>query len=111
VLKRYADAVKDGNSILALIRGSAMNNDGAGASFGTPHAAAQEMVVRSALKRAGVEARDVSFIEAHGTGTAVGGRIFFRIISNHVRSTPISAEKADFVQEHEPISIYNSILL
>jgi len=80
VLKRYADAVRDGNPILAVIRGTAMNNDGAGSSFGTPHAAAQELVIRTALKRAGVEPTEVSFIEAHGTGTAVGGEKTFACI-------------------------------
>jgi len=75
VLKRYADAVRDGNPILAIIRGTAMNNDGSGSSFGTPHAAAQEMVIRSALKIAGVEPSEVSFVEAHGTGTVVGGEL------------------------------------
>jgi len=76
VLKRYEDAVRGGNSILAVVRGTAMNNDGAGSSFGTPHAAAQEMVIRTALNVAGVRPSEVSYVEAHGTGTSVGGRDF-----------------------------------
>ena len=49
-----------------------MNNDGAGTSFGTPNEIAQEKFYRVALKRANVDVTDVSYIEAHGTGTTVG---------------------------------------
>ncbi len=77
VLKRYTDARRDGDNILALIRGSALNNDGPGTSFGTPNARAQERVFREALKNSRVLAADVSYVEAHGTGTAVGGEIVF----------------------------------
>jgi hypothetical protein len=88
VLKRYADARKDGDQILALIRGSALNNDGPGTSFGTPNANAQERVFRQALKNSRVLASDVSYVEAHGTGTAVGGnsthyRAAFIIFTRH----------------------------
>ena len=72
VLKRYVEATRDSDNILAIVKGSAMNNDGAGPSFGTPNAIAQEQVFRGALKNAGVEPRDVTYIEAHGTGTLVG---------------------------------------
>ena len=72
MLKRFEDAVNDGDNILAIIKGSAVNNDGSGTSFGTPNAAAQEKVFRAALQRAKVNAADVSFIETHGTGTVVG---------------------------------------
>ncbi len=73
VLKRYSDAKKDGDNILALIRGTALNNDGAGTSFGTPHAKAQERVLREALSNSNVRPSEVSYVEAHGTGTIVGG--------------------------------------
>lgn len=72
VLKRFEDARRDGNNILAIIKGTAVNNDGAGTSFGTPNEVAQEKVYRSALKRANINAADVSLIETHGTGTIVG---------------------------------------
>ena len=72
VLKRFEDAWRDGDNILAVVKGSAVNNDGAGTSFGTPNEKAQEQVYRSALKCAQVNAADVSFIETHGTGTIVG---------------------------------------
>jgi len=72
VLKRYVNARKDGDRILAVVRGSAMNNDGTGTSFGTPNAFAQEQVFLQALRNAHVEPSEVSFLEAHGTGTPVG---------------------------------------
>ena len=74
ILKRFADAIRDGDNIRAVIRGSALNNDGAGTSFGTPNAKAQQRVFRAALNRAGVAPSEVSFLEAHGTGTVVGKR-------------------------------------
>ncbi len=79
VLKRYADAKEDGDNILALIRGSAANHDGSAngsTSFGTPNGAAQENVYRTALLNAGLVPADVSYVETHGTGTAVGKSIF-----------------------------------
>jgi len=71
-VKRYEDARRDGDNILAIIKGSAVNNDGTGTSFGTPNEKAQERVYRTALKRANVAPSAVSFVETHGTGTVVG---------------------------------------
>jgi len=71
-LKRFQDARQNGDNILAIIKGSAVNNDGTGTSFGTPNEKAQERVYRTALKRAKVAPADVSFVETHGTGTPVG---------------------------------------
>lgn len=76
VLKRLADAVADRDRIIAVIKGSAVNNDGAEKiSFTAPSVARQADVVRSALENAGVDPRDVGYIEAHGTGTALGDPI------------------------------------
>ena len=72
MLKRFEDAWKDGDNILTIVKGSAVNNDGAGTSFGTPNEKAQEKVFRAALKNANVKSADVSFIETHGTGTTMG---------------------------------------
>ena len=77
VLKRYVEAMRDGDRILAVVRGSAMNNDGTGTSFGTPNAIAQAQVFAQALHNAKVEPSEVSFVEAHGTGTPVGKKIAF----------------------------------
>jgi len=75
VLKRLSDAQRDGNNILALIRGSALNQDGASSSFIAPNGVAQQQVIRKALQNAGISPDEVSYIEAHGTGTALGDPI------------------------------------
>lgn len=75
VLKRLSDALSNGDRILALIRGSASNQDGRSSSLTAPSGPSQEKVIRSALKDAGVKPRKVSFIETHGTGTELGDPI------------------------------------
>ncbi|MER7169890.1 type I polyketide synthase [Streptomyces mesophilus] len=76
VLKRLPDALAAHDHIRAVIRGSAINNDGSDkVSFGAPNAAAQRAVVREALAVSGVRPGDISYVEAHGTGTVVGDPI------------------------------------
>ena len=75
VLKRLSDAVADGDRILALIRGTAINQDGPSGGLTVPNGPSQQTVLRQALSHAGVEAHQVSYIEAHGTGTALGDPI------------------------------------
>ncbi|HEX7047612.1 MAG TPA: aminotransferase class III-fold pyridoxal phosphate-dependent enzyme [Gammaproteobacteria bacterium] len=76
VLKRLSDAVADGDTIHAVIRGVAMNNDGAGkVSFTAPSVEGQADVVRMAQELAGVRADDITYVEAHGTGTSLGDPI------------------------------------
>ena len=76
VLKRLADALADGDCIHALIKGSAVNNDGsAKAGYSAPSVAAQADAVVEALANAGVDADAVSYLEAHGSGTPVGDPI------------------------------------
>ena len=75
VLKRLSAARRDGDRILALIRGSATNQDGRSNGLTAPHGPAQEAVIRQALARAGVPASRVGFVEAHGTGTPLGDPI------------------------------------
>ncbi|GHD52909.1 hypothetical protein GCM10017083_28870 [Thalassobaculum fulvum] len=75
VLKPLSRAEADGDRILAVIRGSAANHDGASGGFTVPSGAAQEAVIRSALADAGVAPAAVSYVEAHGTGTALGDPI------------------------------------
>ncbi|MFE3237670.1 type I polyketide synthase, partial [Kitasatospora indigofera] len=72
VLKPLDRALADGDRVYGVIRGSAVNNDGATQSLTVPSAQAQEQVIRGALARAGVRPADVQYVELHGTGTAVG---------------------------------------
>ena len=75
VLKRLADAEADGDRIWGVIRGTALNQDGASPGLTVPNGAAQERVIRAALERAGVQPSDIDYLEAHGTGTEVGDPI------------------------------------
>ncbi|WP_372517276.1 polyketide synthase Pks13 [Mycobacterium hackensackense] len=74
-LKRLSDARRDGDQILAVIAGSAINHDGRSNGMLAPNPDAQEAVLRKAYKNAGIDPRDVDYIEAHGTGTILGDPI------------------------------------
>ena len=75
VLKRLADALADRDPIRAVIRGTAVNHDGRTTVLTAPNGLAHEAVIRQALKNGAVEAADVSYVETHGTGTALGDPI------------------------------------
>jgi acyl transferase domain-containing protein/acyl carrier protein len=76
VLKRYADAIQDGDNVMAVIRGTAVNNDGARkVGFSAPSFDGQVEVISRALTVAGIDPGTVSYIEAHGTGTPLGDPI------------------------------------
>lgn len=75
VIKRLEDAMRDGDRIRAVIRGSAINQDGASGGLTVPNGVAQQRVIADALKRADLEPRDVAYLEAHGTGTSLGDPI------------------------------------
>ncbi|MFR9778050.1 amino acid adenylation domain-containing protein [Micromonospora sp. MS34] len=86
-LKRLADAVADGDTIYAVIRGSAVNNDGARRTgYTAPGVDGQVEVVSSALAAAGVDPRSVSYLEAHGTGTTLGDPIEVTALTEAFRS-------------------------
>ncbi|OAL15268.1 hypothetical protein A4V12_09825 [Streptomyces noursei] len=81
-LKRHEDALRDGDQVLAVLRGSAINHTGHGTRFTAPSAPPQAALAREALRRAGVEPGDIGMIEAHGTGTAVGDPIEFAALAS-----------------------------
>ncbi|NTX14632.1 SDR family NAD(P)-dependent oxidoreductase [Myxococcus sp. CA056] len=82
VLKRLEDALADGDTIHAVIKGSAINNDGAvKASFTAPSVQGQATVIKDALAAAEVSADTISYVETHGTGTALGDPIELRALT------------------------------
>jgi len=88
VLRRLEDAVLDGDNILAVIRGSAVNNDGSDrAGYTAPGVPGQIKLIAMAQTVAGVSAEDISYIEAHGTGTQLGDPIEVSALTQVFRRT------------------------
>ncbi len=75
VLKTLSQATRDGDTIVALIKGTAVNHDGRSNGLMAPNGEAQQAVLTEAYRRAGVAPADVRYIEAHGTGTRLGDPI------------------------------------
>lgn len=74
-LKRLSDALKDNDNVLAVIKGSAINQDGRSNGLTAPNGLAQQQVLKQALQNAGVQPAQISLLETHGTGTALGDPI------------------------------------
>lgn len=75
VLKRLADAQRDGDRVLAVIRGTAVNQDGRSQGMTAPNGLSQQRVIRTALRQSGLMPDDLDAVEAHGTGTPLGDPI------------------------------------
>ncbi|MCI0395168.1 MAG: acyltransferase domain-containing protein, partial [Chloroflexi bacterium] len=94
VLKRLADAVADGDRILAVIRGSAVNHDGRSNGLTVPNGLAQQTLLREAARNARIAPDQVDYVEAHGTGTPLGDPIEMRALTavygvNRPADTPL----------------------
>jgi len=94
VLKRLADALDDGDSIHAVIRGSAINNDGAlKVGYTAPSVEGQAAVIAEALSAGGITSETIDYVEAHGTGTSMGDPIEIQALSKVFRA---DTEKQQF---------------
>ena len=94
VLKRLAEALENGDHIYAVIRGGAMNNDGASkVGFAAPSVTGQAEVIAEALEMAGVSADTIGYVEAHGTATPMGDPIELRALTRAFR---LSTEKTSY---------------
>jgi acyl transferase domain-containing protein/surfactin synthase thioesterase subunit/short-subunit dehydrogenase len=80
VLKRLNDALRDKDKILAVIKASGVNQDGASSSLVVPNGEAQEALLRKVLEKANLKGAEVDYVEAHGTGTPLGDPIEVRAI-------------------------------
>ncbi|HET7505624.1 MAG TPA: beta-ketoacyl synthase N-terminal-like domain-containing protein [Kofleriaceae bacterium] len=86
VLKRLSDAVAAGDDVLAVIRGSAINQDGRGTGLTAPNVLSQRALIRRALELSSVDPHQVSYVEAHGTGTPIGDPIEVEALSDVYRA-------------------------
>ncbi len=82
VLKRRRDAERDGDRILAVIRGSAISHNGTSGGLTAPSGKSQERVIRRALENSRMTAAQIDYFEAHGTGTALGDTIEIGAVAN-----------------------------
>jgi amino acid adenylation domain-containing protein len=93
LLKPLHKAIEDGDEVYAVIKGSAINQDGASAGITAPNMLAQEDVMQRAWQDASINPESLSFIEAHGTGTKLGDPIEFKSITNAFKQ---HTDKTDF---------------
>ena len=81
VLKRLRDAIADRDRILGLVKGSAVNHDGASSGLTVPNQQSQKKVIVQALKNAKVSPLDIDYVECHGTGTSLGDPLEVRALN------------------------------
>ncbi|MFI8946968.1 amino acid adenylation domain-containing protein [Streptomyces sp. NPDC053750] len=98
LLKRLSDAERDGDPVLAVLSGSAVNHNGRSGGFTVPSGTAQAEVIRGALADAGIGADDISYVETHGSGTPIGDpqevNALARVFADRATKLPISSVKS-----------------
>jgi acyl transferase domain-containing protein len=114
VLKRLSGARRDGDRILGLVRGSAINQDGKSNGLTSPSGLSQQKVIAQALADAGLQPSQIGYVEAHGTGTALGDAIELDALAAAYRATPdpvlrIGSIKAN-IGHLEPVAALASLL-
>ncbi|KAI5460920.1 hypothetical protein BGZ63DRAFT_445899 [Mariannaea sp. PMI_226] len=87
ILKRLSTAIRDGDTIRAVVRSTGLNQDGRTPGITLPSAAAQEQMIRDVYARGGLDIAETGYIEAHATGTAAGDPIEARAIANSFKSS------------------------
>ncbi|MBW4466178.1 MAG: polyketide synthase [Pegethrix bostrychoides GSE-TBD4-15B] len=92
VLKRWRDALRDQNPIWGVILGSAVNHDGRASGLTVPNGSAQQALIRQALAQAQVEPNQVSYVETHGTGTALGDPIEVNALGGVFGTTRLASQ-------------------
>lgn len=97
-MKRLSDALRDHDPIRAVIRETAINQDGRTATIASPDADAQHDLIRACYERAGLDPLDTILVEAHGTGTTVGDPIEARAIGTALRPAGVG-------QRAEPVRL------
>ena len=112
VLKKLSDAIKDRDRIYAIIKGSAINQDGRSLGITAPNPVAQAEVIKTAWRNAGIDPRTITYIEAHGTGTKLGDpievegiRIAFEEFTSKKQFCAISSVKSNMGHLHEAAGI------
>ncbi|MCF8170955.1 MAG: type I polyketide synthase [Candidatus Methylopumilus sp.] len=108
LLKRESDALRDGDKVLAVIRGTAINQDGKTNGLAAPNGQAQQAVIQEAFKDAGVTPAQIEYLEAHGTGTLLGDPIELeaigQVMSGHRDSRlPVGSSKSN-IGHMEPVA-------
>jgi len=82
IIKRLSDAIRDGDPVRAVIKATALNQDGKTPTITSPSQDAQEILIRQSYEKCGLDPKDTVYIEAHGTGTQTGDNCEFRALSN-----------------------------
>ncbi|UUA73396.1 type I polyketide synthase [Cellvibrio sp. QJXJ] len=98
IIKRLSDAERDNDKIYAVINGSAVNHNGKSNGLTAPSQLAQEQVMRDAIQSAkGIDPKDVSYIEAHGTGSGIGDAMEIEAIKTVFGASKTDVEQACFL--------------